>query len=127
MGKTALRPSGDDLIQFPEKLQFLFKPSRYKILYGGRGGAKSWGVARALLVLGSGRPLRILCAREFQNSILDSVHHLLRTQIDDMALNGFYEIQNASISGAMAPNSSLPGCATTSAASNRSRAWTLCG
>lgn len=86
-------------VAFPEKLQFLFKPARYKILYGGRGGAKSWGVARALLIAGTMEPLRIMCAREFQNSILDSVHHLLKTQIEDMGLTAFYNIQNSSIAG----------------------------
>jgi len=39
-------------VDFPIKLQMLFDPCRYKVLYGGRGGAKSWGVARALLVIG---------------------------------------------------------------------------
>ena len=62
--------------QFPIKLQCLFEKSRYKVLYGGRGGAKSWGVARALLIKAAKEPLRILCAREFQTSIRDSVHKL---------------------------------------------------
>lgn len=84
---------------FPEPLQFLFEPHRYKVLYGGRGGAKSWGVARALLLQGADSPLRILCAREFQNSITESVHHLLHTQIDELGLNGFYEVQNSQITG----------------------------
>ena len=43
--------------EFPEKLRCLFEPSRYKVLYGGRGAAKSWGVARALLILAAQRPL----------------------------------------------------------------------
>jgi phage terminase large subunit len=85
--------------KFPETLDFLFQPARYKVLYGGRGGAKSWGVARALLIQGAQSPLRILCAREFQNSIGDSVHHLLRTQIEALKLDSFYQIQNASITG----------------------------
>lgn len=88
-----------ELLLFPKKLAFLFDPMRYKILYGGRGGAKSWGVARALLTQGASRPLRILCAREFQNSITESVHHLLHTQIDEMGLGPFYDVQNASITG----------------------------
>lgn len=86
-------------IEFHRKLQFLFNPARYKILYGGRGGAKSWGVARALLVLGSEQEQRILCAREFQNSILDSVHQLLKQQIDQMGMSAFYDVKNASITG----------------------------
>ena len=87
-------------VEFPEKLKFLFQPSRYKVLYGGRGGAKSWGVARSLLLRGVQQPMRILCAREFQSSIQDSVHRLLSDQIDAMGLHGFYEIQKASIRGA---------------------------
>lgn len=86
--------------EFPEKLQFLFKPSRYKVLYGGRGGAKSWGVARALLIQGAAKKLRILCAREFQNSISESVHALLCDQIYELGLESFYTIQNNTIVGA---------------------------
>ena len=86
-------------VQFPQKLAFLFEPQRYKVCYGGRGGAKSWGIARALLILGAKSPLRILCAREFQTSIKDSVHKLLCDQIDSMGLTGFYEITDKSIRG----------------------------
>lgn len=86
-------------VDFPKKLQFLFHPKRYKIAYGGRGGAKSWGFARALLVLGAGRPIRVLCAREIQKSIADSVHKLLADQIEAMGLAGFYEIQKTAIYG----------------------------
>jgi phage terminase large subunit len=85
--------------EFPEKLACLFEPSRYKVLYGGRGGAKSWGIARALLILGAKSPLRILCAREFQTSIKDSVHKLLCDQIEALGLLGFYEITQATIRG----------------------------
>jgi phage terminase large subunit len=85
--------------EFPEKLKFLFDAHRYKILYGGRGGAKSWGVARALLIQAAATPLRILCAREFQNSIAESVHHLLKSQITEIGLDSFYRIQDAAIYG----------------------------
>lgn len=85
--------------EFPQKLACLFEKSRYKVLWGGRGGAKSWGVARALLILGAKSPMRILCAREFQASIKDSVHKLLSDQIISLGLEGFYEITQASIRG----------------------------
>jgi phage terminase large subunit len=87
--------------EFPEKLSCLFDPprSRYRVLFGGRGGAKSWGVARALLILAARDQLRILCAREYQTSIKDSVHKLLSDQIADLGLDGFYEITQASIKG----------------------------
>jgi phage terminase large subunit len=68
-------------VEFPEKLAPLFEPARYKILYGGRGGAKSWGIARSLLVQAAARPIRVLCAREIQKSINESVHQLLKDQI----------------------------------------------
>jgi len=85
--------------EFPVKLACLFEPKRYKVLYGGRGGAKSWGVARALLIKGAKDPLRILCAREFQVSIKDSVHKLLADQIEQLGLAEFYEITNTAIRG----------------------------
>ena len=85
--------------EFPIKLENLFKKSRYKVLYGGRGGAKSWGIARALLILGAKNPIRILCAREFMTSMRDSVHKLLCDQIEALGLMGFYEITQASIRG----------------------------
>jgi phage terminase large subunit len=85
--------------EFPVKLEGLFRKSRYKVAYGGRGGAKSWGIARALLILGAKSPLRILCAREFMTSMRDSVHKLLSDQIEALGLLGFYEITQANIKG----------------------------
>lgn len=86
-------------VEFPAKLRCLFRPKRYKVLYGGRGGAKSWGVARALLIQGASRPLRVLCAREIQKSMKDSVHKLLKDQIAALGLSGFYEVQETVIRG----------------------------
>lgn len=85
--------------EFPIKLEGLFKPSRYKVTYGGRGGSKSWGIARALLIKGAKEPLRILCAREFMTSMRDSVHKLLCDQIESLGLTSFYDITQASIKG----------------------------
>ena len=87
------------MIDFPAKLQCLFKPKRLKVLHGGRGSGKSWAVARALLVLGAQKPLRILCAREVQRSIKDSVHRLLNDQIQAMGLGTFYEVLETEIRG----------------------------
>lgn len=83
----------------PKMVEPLFSPKRYKVFYGGRGGAKSWGIARALLVKGMERPLRILCAREIQRTIADSVHRLLGDQIADLGLGGFYSITENGIIG----------------------------
>lgn len=85
--------------KFPEKLQCLFEPAPYKVVHGGRGSGKSWGFARALLILGAQRPLRILCAREVQKSIEDSVHTLLKDQIMELGLSEFYEVLAYEIRG----------------------------
>lgn len=85
---------------FPELLaELLFPPARYKVIYGGRGGGRSWGCARALLLKAVKLPLRILCVREVQKSIKDSVHKLLSDQIQLLGLGSEYTIQEASITG----------------------------
>jgi phage terminase large subunit len=86
-------------IQLPEKLKCLFEPYRYKVLFGGRGGAKSISIARALLLQGAASKHKILCAREIQKSIQDSVHSLLKEQIEELGLQSFYEIQKSTIIG----------------------------
>lgn len=86
-------------IQLPAQLAKLRDPARYKVLYGGRGGAKSWGVARQLILFAVERKIRILCAREFQASIADSVHKLLSDQIAEMGFSGLFDIQRNRIIG----------------------------
>lgn len=95
--------------QFPEKLQFLFQPHRYKVARGGRGSAKSWSFARALLIMGIQKKLRILCAREVQLSIKQSVHKLLRDQIELMGLNRHYKSYETEIRGANGTEFSFTG------------------
>ena len=84
-------------ITFPDKLKCLFGKNRYIVLYGGRGAAKSWGIARALIVQASSEPRRVLCTREIQKSIQDSVHRLLADQILALGLDGVWEIQQTKI------------------------------
>ena len=86
-------------LQIPSAFEFLFEPARFKVVFGGRGGAKSWSIVDALLLLGMQKPLRILCARELQNSIADSVHRLLCDRISEHNLDGFYKITQKSIEG----------------------------
>lgn len=86
-------------VQLPAKLEPLRFPKRYKVIYGGRDGAKSWSIAQLLLILGTERPLRILCAREVQKSIKDSVHKLLCDQITRLDLGYFYDILQTEIRG----------------------------
>lgn len=85
--------------QFPEKLEGIFDPHRYKVIYGGRGGGRSWGVARYLLIEGGKEPHRFLCTREVQKSIKDSVHRLLQDQISVLGMDHFYEVLDTEIRG----------------------------
>lgn len=85
--------------QFPVKMASLFDKARYKIYYGGRGAGKSHSVAKALLIMGARSPIRVLCAREYQTSIKDSVHKLLCDQIELMNMHSIYEITQNSIRG----------------------------
>lgn len=87
------------LVQLPAKLSPLWEPHRYKVAYGGRGGTKSWGFARTLLLQGWQSPLRVLCARETQRSIRDSVHRLLADQIIELGLLDHYEVLKSEIKG----------------------------
>lgn len=86
-------------IRFPKAAQFLFKPSRYKVMRGGRGSGKSWTVARALIALCTQKQLRILCTREIQKNIQQSVHQLLSDQIEAMGLSAAFEVLNNEIRG----------------------------
>lgn len=62
------------------------EPVRHRVLFGGRGGAKSWTIAHKLVELArrSRSPVRILCTREFQNSIRDSSKKLIEDCITRM-------------------------------------------
>lgn len=104
-----LPPSTNEIVcnlQLPEQLGFLLEPAttkpgggRFKVVHGGRGSAKSMSIAQVLLTRGLERKLKILCAREIQNSIKDSVHALLVTCIDMLGLRDFYDVQANGISG----------------------------
>lgn len=85
----------------PPKLKAVREsPSRIKVLYGGRGSGKSWSVARILLEFGTKAKIRVLCAREIQRTISESVHQLLRDQIAELGLDEFYTVTDTAIRGA---------------------------
>lgn len=88
-------------VDLPEKLGFLIERGkwRWKVVHGGRDGAKSWSFSRALLILGRARPLRILCARELMSSMDESVHQLLCDQVKAMGLENFYKVDKKGIAG----------------------------
>lgn len=85
--------------EFADHVQEVWEPYRIKILKGGRGGVKSWTAARYHLIDGYQRPLRVLCGREIQKSIKESVHQLLCDQIELLGLGDFYDIYSTEIRG----------------------------
>ncbi len=84
-------------IQIPAAFKDLETRTRYHSYRGGRGGAKSWAIARKLATLGATQRLRILCTRELQSSIKDSVHRLLSDQIDKIGFGNDYKIYRDTI------------------------------
>lgn len=89
----------DVVVTFPKKFKAFDKPCRYKFARGGRGSGKSWSVAKKLLLIGTQKPTRILCTREVQKSIKQSVHQLLKDQINGMGLDSFYQVLETEIRG----------------------------
>ena len=86
-------------LALPERCEGLLSPHRYKVLYGGRGSGKSWSVAAALVLLATTRPVRILCARETQRSIQESVHKLIRDTIARLGVSSLFEVQETRVLG----------------------------
>jgi phage terminase large subunit len=63
---------------------------RFVSMRGGRGSGKSVTVAKILLLLAYHKPLKVLCFREVQNSIKDSVYTSLQDLISELGLTQFY-------------------------------------
>lgn len=64
----------------------------YYAYYGGRGGGKSENVAACLILISTMAVHRILCVREIQSSIGESVKALLEGKIEAMGLSHLFEI-----------------------------------
>ncbi|ETD72959.1 terminase [Pelistega indica] len=87
-------------IQFPPKFKPLFEDLwRFIVFYGGRGSGKSFNIARALVLKAFTQPVRVLCCREIQNSIADSVIQMLADQIEMLGLQAFFDVQKTQIVG----------------------------
>ena len=81
-----------------DKLRFLIEENhRYKVAYGGRGSGKSVGFADACLIKALSKKTRILCTRQLQTSIKDSVHKLLCDRIEKLGLSDYFEITRETI------------------------------
>jgi phage terminase large subunit len=81
-------------------LQPLLKPARYKGAYGGRGSGKSHFFAERVILRCFERATRVVCIREVQNTIRDSVRQLLVDKIIKLGLGAYFTILDNEIRGA---------------------------
>lgn len=86
-------------IELFEAFEFLLYPKRVKVPFGGRGGAKTEEIAEILVWMMWQYGTKVLCAREFQNSIEESSFAVLEAKIESLGLADFFEIQANGIFG----------------------------
>ncbi len=88
-------------LSVPKVFAPLFKGAkRRNFIFGGRGSAKSFSVAQYCVVRAHEKKIKVLCTRELQKSIADSVHALLCEVIEKMGLSDFFTIYKDRIVGA---------------------------
>ncbi len=81
----------------PALRSFWAKPSRGKVLYGGRGSSKSWDAAAQVIRITQSVRVRVLCTRMFQNKIEESVYNLIKSQAERFGVSDQYEFQKTKI------------------------------
>lgn len=81
----------------PDAFADLSDDYRYYVYYGGRGSSKSHSIARYLICQALSKTTKILCARELQNSILESVYSLLKGIIYEYNLEKWFYLKTATI------------------------------
>ncbi len=102
MTEAIIRPA------FPEKLECLLKThqheglcgnqcGRFKAVYGGRGGTKSYAMADASLIRAASQYERVVGIRETMDSIEESVHHLLEKRLYDIGLTDQFLVEKRAI------------------------------
>lgn len=98
---AAVKISTENSLLYKESHPFyclLHRKARYKVFWGGRGSGKSWAVAEALIRLADEKRVRVLCAREFQVSIKDSSHKILKDMIWRLGLQDRFKVTKEGIS-----------------------------
>lgn len=78
----------------PPKMRLIERPARYKFVWGGRGGGKSESIEKALLHIADTKKKRILCTREIQNSISESIFSSLVELINELEYKNFNVTKN---------------------------------
>ncbi len=86
-------------IEIPKAFAPIWEKHRYKVFKGGRVSGKSETIGRYLLIKGMEKPRKIVCGREFQSSIKESVYDMLVSFIDKYDLGSFYKVLKTEIIG----------------------------
>lgn len=87
----------DPQVYLPAKLEcVLTSTKRFIIVIGGRGSGKSVGVADICLIDAKDNGAKTYCLREYQSSIRNSIHSLLKEEIERLEFSGF-EVQDNGI------------------------------
>ena len=81
----------------PALKKFWRTRSPLRVLYGGRSSSKSWDCAGFAIFLAQNYKIKVVCARQFQNKIDESVYSLLKIQIERFGLSDFFDIQKNKI------------------------------
>ncbi|MDZ7824702.1 MAG: PBSX family phage terminase large subunit [Ahrensia sp.] len=85
---------------FPKYFEEYFKPYRYKGLWSGRGAGKSHSMAGYAVVRAVSEPgFKLVCIREVQRSIADSVKQLIEDKINDYGVSAFFRSTETEIVG----------------------------
>lgn len=94
-GKQFALCDGEPDLLIPEKLEpLLLKQKKYKIVYGGRGGAKSITVMDILAAEAKDFGSSVMCFREVQKSLKESVFKGLKGEIRRLGFDGFKPIES---------------------------------
>jgi phage terminase large subunit len=72
----------------------LLQPARYKAVWGGRGSGKSHAMAEYILERAVMAKTDIVCLREVQKSLQQSVKKLVESKIESMGIGHLFDIQH---------------------------------
>lgn len=81
----------------PYLAKFWKTKARNRVLHGGRSSSKSWDAAGMAIFLAQYCKIRVLCTRQFQNKISESVYALLKIQIERFDVGHDFDITKNSI------------------------------
>lgn len=81
----------------PALKDFWLTPARNRVLYGGRASSKSWDAAGFAIFLAQHCKIRVLCTRQFQSKIEESVYTLLKMQIERFGVGDKFTVLNNKI------------------------------